>query len=337
MRFPFAEQRAFCGLRLTIGSTTGELQEALLRVFGPPEPGPPPAAGPELACGFHLAPEPDMDAWLPVDPTAASSPETGLLLADGVHDLTSHKGPGRRWWRHCRGLGRQFWDLDAGRYQAVLTPEAFDGHFPLRYLYSVLALSSLARDHGVVSAHAACAVVDGRGLLLSGVSGGGKSTTSLVLAGQGHPLLSDERVFLRAGPRDGYLAESPSDLVKISPAARERFAHGLDPALAEAEYAGDLYFKLSRLGLAFQGRTPVSALCSLEKTGLAETTWQAMPPARAVAGLFPVTMPLTREDDTRAVFRFLTDFLRVTPCFRVSLGTDPAGLGRALRDLAAAL
>jgi hypothetical protein len=65
----------------------------------------------------------------------------------------------------------------------------------------VVGVVQLAQQ-SVLFIHAGGVSIDGRGTLLIGRSGRGKSTTTVALASRGHPLLGDETVGLRAQSRE---------------------------------------------------------------------------------------------------------------------------------------
>lgn len=316
---------------------TPELLQGIKQLYSPMPPDQPSAEGRPITCDYHLAAEEEFDQVIPVSQDATFKQGHGLILEERIYPESRWEGPGRVWWRQFHDLGRQFWDLEAFRYRAVFTPQAFREHLPLRYLFSIIALSTFLRARGLVPVHAGCAVMGGRGLLLSAESGGGKSTTSLVLTQSGHPLLTDERIFLRSAEPGRFQAATLSDVVKVSRSTMERFVPALQASEAVCEHGGDLYFKLSRCGLSFQAQTPVDAMCSLKKIGRKETVCEPMPKARAVGGLFPVTMPLEKPEETRLVFEFLMGLLKAVPCFEVGLGTDPQLMVKAFEGLAARL
>jgi|RhiMethySRZTD1v2_1073278.scaffolds.fasta_scaffold62749_2 hypothetical protein len=72
---------------------------------------------------------------------------------------------------------------------------------PELLLNFVVGVVQLAQQ-SVIFIHAGGISIDGRGTLLVGRSGQGKSTTTVALASRGHPLLGDETVGLRADSRE---------------------------------------------------------------------------------------------------------------------------------------
>lgn len=288
-----------------------------------------------LTADFYLE---DAAAAVPAMPPSPQRLDEGeLQLGHGVHSWQRFTDGNGRYWRQFDGLGRQFWDLPKGAYMAAIQPGAIERHLPFVHLVSVLSLSPLLRLRGIYAVHAAGAQVQGKGIIFSAVSGGGKSTLALALASQGHALLTDERVFLRPRPGGGYQAASPSDVAKVSRAAKDRFLPSLAAHGALGEYDGDVYIKLAEAGLPFRGQCTVHALCCLEKNGTKRSSWEPLPPARAVGALFPVSLPVGDRPAVHEVFGFLTRFLSETPCFKVSLGTDMQGAVAAIEDLGASL
>lgn len=59
--------------------------------------------------------------------------------------------------------------------------------------------------------HASCVAIDGRGLLISGASGSGKSALALELMALGAELVSDDRVILTGG-QDAVTASAPAPI-----------------------------------------------------------------------------------------------------------------------------
>jgi hypothetical protein len=94
--------------------------------------------------------------------------------------------------------------LDFERVECSWSPRRFLAHYGSyeRCWARALALVLLAcrlRAAGGLVFHGMAADLDGHGLLCAGPSGRGKSTLARLLAGAGHPVLSDERPVVRLG------------------------------------------------------------------------------------------------------------------------------------------
>ena len=158
------DQVRFCGQNLVIRSFSPGLHGGLMQILAPQPQASSGTADAAVTMDFHLAPPDEFDRVVPIDPEAEAKKEPGLILADQVYPDTKHHTPDGRLWREYHGLGRQFWDAGQSRYAAVFSPQAFEDHFPLRYLFLVIALSHFLRGRGVMPIHGGCVAIDGKGL-----------------------------------------------------------------------------------------------------------------------------------------------------------------------------
>ena len=70
----------------------------------------------------------------------------------------------------------------------------------LSHVCFTVPLAELLKRHGLYMVHAAGLAVDGKGLLVAGQSGAGKTTLTLTLVRAGFGFLADDTVFLQATP-----------------------------------------------------------------------------------------------------------------------------------------
>ncbi len=161
--------------RLEVRAADAELDAALRLVFGPPSPGP-------AALNLRVSVTPDTVIF--DDPLASSVGADDLLLGLDTPDLPFRlTGPGSFAWRDddeplfqfeggvCRYRRREGWPLAVA----------------LLLLHRVYAIHRHA-----IFFHAATVDAGGRGLMIVGRKGCGKSTTSMALTARGHALLGDE-------------------------------------------------------------------------------------------------------------------------------------------------
>lgn len=87
----------------------------------------------------------------------------------------------------------------AGTIRMALRPDPLARWASSHALFTVALVECLKR-RGRFSLHAAGLALDGRGLLVAGTSGSGKSTTALALLRAGFGFLADDTLFLRPGP-----------------------------------------------------------------------------------------------------------------------------------------
>lgn len=95
-----------------------------------------------------------------------------------------------------------------------------------------IALMELLERRGRFAIHAGCLAQDGRGVLLAGPTGAGKSTLTIALARAGLGFLSDDVVFLGHDPGGAVRALGFSDTLGVTEQGAARFAELL-PALDE--------------------------------------------------------------------------------------------------------
>jgi hypothetical protein len=86
---------------------------------------------------------------------------------------------------------------------------------------------------GVLPMHAACAAIEGSGLLVAGASGAGKSTLSVALSQNGFDYVSDDWTYMNIahGLLSAYGTSAP---VKLLPDARRHFERLADESVGES-------------------------------------------------------------------------------------------------------
>ncbi|MBA2733426.1 MAG: hypothetical protein H0U54_11100 [Acidobacteria bacterium] len=116
-----------------------------------------------------------------------------LFISDGKRYLLTGYLYDYPWQFHCRSL-----------------PD-WDSEFIYYYLLEPILLD-LLKKHGVLVWHGAAVARDGTAVILPGVSGSGKSTTTLNLLSAGYKFLADDMVLLRSRGSVVYAAGYESDL-----------------------------------------------------------------------------------------------------------------------------
>lgn len=90
-------------------------------------------------------------------------------------------------------------DLDQGRTRTVVSTAAVRHPLFLRQFFLECAVGGYIATHYVTPVHAGCVVLDGRGVLLCGDSGAGKTSLSYACARAGWGYVSDDASFLLNG------------------------------------------------------------------------------------------------------------------------------------------
>jgi hypothetical protein len=218
-----------------------------------------------------------------------------------------------------RGLAA-IWTQDASQL-----PD-WEQSFPLRTLLNwLLAPSSWSL------AHAAVVCIGGRGLLLAGAGGSGKSTTTAACLGIGLETLGDDFVAVTAEgePR----AQALFDTLKL-----DRRSLAFFPELAV--HAGVARTGKARIHLSGALPKQLRPSCSLAAivvprvTPGADTRLQPLPKTAALRALVPSTVFLTRGAEIETSTK-LGALVRRLPTWELRIGGTPDQAARALAGLLA--
>lgn len=182
---------------------------------------------------------------------------------------------------------------------------------------------------GMRLAHAGTLGLSGKGVLLAGAGGAGKSGT--VVAGLLHGLDSVGDDYVLVDTADKVTARPLFATLKQDPRGFERLGlgHRLDPA-RPLNWQGKHQFHLADVAAR---RTPASldiiALMVPHISGNEASSIMSMPRKDAMIALAPsgiAQMPGERESG----FRFFSELTRLLPCYRLSLGTRPEEIAETI-------
>lgn len=240
-------------------------------------------------------------------------------------------------------LADTFWfNLRTREVYGLCTPElAGDSWRWCVHIFPAL-LGILSAVIGVAPVHAACVVRNGRGALLTGPSGTGKSTLTIALAKRGYALLSDEWTYLSATLSASEPAVAASGLpvpVKLLPDAT-RFFPELRPCSQTQSLNGERAYEVfpeECFGLSRQLRCSVKAILLLHRAVDQGCQIAPIDGSEAVDHLSREIEPL---EGTLACFYQrqieLVARLEHVQCLRVSFNDHPESVAQAL-DTALAL
>lgn len=202
-------------------------------------------------------------------------------------------------------------------------------------------LVELLRQNGVYAHHAAAVSDRGRGLLLLGKSGQGKTTLSVDLLAHGFDFLADDRCFLQEDEIGWeafgyyepirYYPDNVAHIPRMSAASRHpvlpRLAGGKDQLDLATVYP-DRIIKQSRIsGLVFPHYAPDEPVSRLEPMGKAD----------ALIALLPLTMVCFDRTTSRSHFDFCTRLTMNLPCVKLIMGRDRHNWHKLIRRFQATL
>jgi len=182
-------------------------------------------------------------------------------------------------------------------------------------------------DRDVVPVHAGLIGRNGAGLLLGGVGGSGKTTTSLLCAKAGFEYLGDDYIGLFEDGTERFWGTSLYSSTWLEPAHLRRFPWLERYAIRGTEREEKRLVLLSgvervRLGNELE----IRALVLPRVSGREETTFRPVSRGRAVLRLAPSSvLQLPFVEAERALER-MTALARSVPAYELDLGTDMDGI-----------
>lgn len=221
---------------------------------------------------------------------------------------------------HERNLGL-YWTDDARQFIY------HERSFPMRTLFNWWMLR-----HGRQLTHAAAVGTPAGGVLITGKSGVGKSTTALACLRSELFYVGDDHVLVGHAP--GPFAFSLYNSAKLNAHHVEKFPHLL-PAISnpdELDTQKALLFLHDHYPEKMIAGVPVQAILIPRVTGQCETRLQRISPATSLTALGPSTLFLMPGSD-REIFQNLVSFVRQVPNYRLELGTELAQIPDVIAQL----
>jgi hypothetical protein len=177
------------------------------------------------------------------------------------------------------------------------------------------------RRRGRLLIHAGAVGREGKGVLLVGRGGSGKSTAALTCMLNGWRYLSDDYCLLAAegGPR----AYSLYNTAKLTAGHLKHFP-ALQPAVSNpAELGGEkaLIFTHRNMPERVISETPIDMILLPRVSGDTETRLRPASPTAALRALAPSSL-FQIPGTGRLEFQTLAEFVQRVPCFHLALGTE---------------
>lgn len=257
--------------------------------------------------------------------------EDRIAVADlGVDTLKLSGDPtGTLFFADFGGMGRIAYRLDRGEAHGhVFAPERIDAKV-LSGTIVMLVMSHLLAAKGCFLAHCGAAEKRGKGILIPGFSGSGKTTASIALARKGFGFLSDDRSLIRAAP-DGSLRllSFPEDVDVTD----ETIA--LFPELGE----GDL-FKGQTNGPGKKSFDPEEAypgcvtdscapgvILYPERHPHRKSRLEEMPKSEALSAFMPHSLLVLDRTTTESNFDAVFQLVQSSDCYRLKFGSEVVDL-----------
>ncbi len=241
----------------------------------------------------------------------------------------------------CEGSIHGTYDIGGGQL-GLLDRETDVAHFWIREarqvpyyesgspLRGILSIWLSSRGHQLV--HAASVCTGGKGALIVGRGGSGKSTTALSCVHAGLDYIGDDYCVARLGASPELLSLYSS--AKLSPQTLGRFSRDL-PRTQRLPGSSDrkqVLFLHGAPSVCIQKRASMQAILLPRVTHQEESTLKPVSPIAALTALAPSTvfqLPGAGEE----AFRFMADLVRHAPAYQLNLSSNPGQTAGLIQNL----
>ena len=216
-----------------------------------------------------------------------------------------------------------YWmDLKNNRIIISLYNKSFNFQYYNILFFLIYPLGMLLENFNYYRIHSSCIDIDGSSVLITGLSGSGKSTAALALALNGGNIISDDFTFIKRTKKQQYSPHSLTKMVKLHDATVKTFFSGLLNYNYIKSEEGELYFNGNEINRRPVDRSIIDSIIILEKTENIRSNFTVVHPSMVIPHIFPGSIQIDYEKLTTDKFIFLIDMLNHIPCYKVYFGTD---------------
>lgn len=259
---------------------------------------------------------------------------TGLILSSGEElPYTSHR-LGDVGWKHAHSFALARLDYEHNTLY-VWRNRNYPFDMDTFVMLFAAQAASLMMRFGCFRLHSACAVVGGRGVLITGLSGRGKSTAAYAMLAAGHTVITDETAIIRR-TGNGFACFSLLNTAKIGENSLNTFFSRLP--LEFHRLGSEYYTRLPALfPEAFDGAGRIDAVLTLMQTGLETTEINPTSAMAVMPELLPVSLDISNDSNMEAAFSAVSELLDGAVTAKVLFGTDMAGFAGAVEAFMAGI
>jgi hypothetical protein len=231
------------------------------------------------------------------------------------------------------GHGRALCDAQSGRVQVSYPEAAGKGLWLLSHPLFTIPMAELLKRRGLYMVHAAGLGISGKGLLIAGQSGAGKTTLALALLRAGFDFLADDTVFLTGGMNDLRILAFP-DEADVTSQTLGFFPelHWLTHSPKPTERAKHALCSIDAYGVTPCWYCAPEVIIFPQPTGLPQSVITRMPKSEALMELV-CNVLRTEPRSSQAHLDALAGLVKHSRCFRLQTGRDFDRLPALLRSV----
>ena len=277
-------------------------------------------------------------------PSDLSPPQGELVFSsawDNAFDLARQFGIGLDIYRHDDHLlfdyhrhGRLLIDTRNGVLDGCLV-EPIDLHpAPLTSFFFLLPLSELLASRGLHMIHAAALERNGRGVMIPGMSGSGKTTCCVSLIRAGYRCLSDDKPFLRENGSGIELLAFPERIdvtertISFFPELGAALQGTLKTGYRKKQFHAEAFYP----GSTAQAAQPALILFP-RISGESKSRLEKLPKLTGFEALLPLSLVVLHREASAHKFDLLARLVEGAECYRLHFGNDVLELPRLVDSL----
>jgi len=244
-------------------------------------------------------------------------------------DVYSHE---TQLWYLYRNMAGIWIDYSKNEITICIKDMPLDFEYYNILIFFLHPLGSLLENFNFFRLHSSCVAIAGEAILISGVSGSGKSTSAFTVPTHGGQIIADDLTFLTKD-EDGYHPSSLTSLVKLRDDSISMFFPELKRMHSAAHYENETYFFLEDINSTRPENLNLKGISILEKTGNKTSSFSPVHPSEIVPQLFPSTIHTNIEENTGRKFVFITDLLNDIDTYKMKFGTDMSVFYKNIQNL----
>lgn len=221
--------------------------------------------------------------------------------------------------------------LSAGSAEAYF-PDPSAVHADALGSLIMFTLAELLKTVEIYMIHAGSVSLEGRGVLIPGTQGRGKSTLCLTLVEGGFGFLTDDVSLLRTVGESVEFLEFP-ERVSVSENTIALIPHlqtmseKMEVGLLKRHFNIDDVYPGARTARADTG-----LILFPEVSGLKQSRLESLPPTRAMENLMPQAISVLDVDTAREQFALLSKLVSESDCYKIYLGKDLVEIPKLVAD-----